>query len=536
MKKRVIIASIILIPILIFAGLYVGVADYFKDKFYFGSVINGVDYTFKTVQEVEDNLAMGVSSYTIKLICRDNKEEWITADDIGYKFVSDGKVQSLKDKQNPYDWIKAYLNKNKVEDNEMVATTTFDENLLNNIIDNLQCMQEKNVVPPQDAYIEFSDDKGYYIVEEQQGNKIKRDILYKLIKEAAENSETEIDLEANNSYEKPKRTKDDKGLNNFIETIERYKNIVIETDYISNVEVINWDNLKNMLNIDIENEIITLNEQAVSDYVVEIARKYDTFGMTRSFPTSYGYTLELKGGDYGWLVNRTEETSELINLINSFTSTKREPIYRYTAVTRDNNGDIGNTYAEIDLSAQRLWFYKDGSLMVDTDVVTGNVSKGWGTPSGFYKITYKQRNATLNGENYSTPVNYWMPFNKNIGMHDADWRYNFGGNIYKTNGSHGCVNIPPEKAAIIYENSFAAMPVIVYESYKEPENTTSVDNGNSSEVNQTIETNQENSQIGTSSEPNTTNTEANQENNQTQTQESSQSTNSQENNSHNLFD
>ncbi len=100
--------------------------------------------------------------------------------------------------------------------------------------------------------------------------------------------------------------------------------------------------------------------------------------------------------------------------------------------------------------------------MLETDCVTGNSARGFDTPAGVYGITYKQRDATLNGENYSTPVSYWMPFNKNIGLHDAGWRSSFGGELYKTSGSHGCVNLPPEAAKRIYEVIQTGTPVICY--------------------------------------------------------------------------
>ena len=83
---------------------------------------------------------------------------------------------------------------------------------------------------------------------------------------------------------------------------------------------------------------------------------------------------------------------------------------------------------------------------MESDFVSGNLSKGWGTPAGTYPLTYKQRNAVLKGEGYRTPVDYWMPFNGGIGMHDATWRSSFGGTIYKTGGSHGCINLPHRNA------------------------------------------------------------------------------------------
>lgn len=55
-----------------------------------------------------------------------------------------------------------------------------------------------------------------------------------------------------------------------------------------------------------------------------------------------------------------------------------------------------------------------------------------------------------------------MPFNGGIGIHDAIWRSQFGGNIYKTNGSHGCVNAPPYLAQKIFENIEPGTPIVCY--------------------------------------------------------------------------
>ena len=125
--------------------------------------------------------------------------------------------------------------------------------------------------------------------------------------------------------------------------------------------------------------------------------------------------------------------------------------------------DYGDTYVEINLTAQHLFFYKDGKMLVESDFVSGNSSRGWTTPPGAFPLTYKERNATLKGEGYRTPVSYWMPFNGGIGLHDANWRSEFGGTIYKTNGSHGCINLPPSVAKTIYENISQGDPVLCYE-------------------------------------------------------------------------
>ena len=122
---------------------------------------------------------------------------------------------------------------------------------------------------------------------------------------------------------------------------------------------------------------------------------------------------------------------------------------------------------EISISDQHLWCYKDYKLVTDTDVVTGNISKGNGTPKGsVWAIDAKKSPAvlgTIETMGYSSPVTYWMPYCGNVGMHDADgWRHEYGGKIYKTNGSHGCVNMPKAAARIVYNTLEIGSAVVVY--------------------------------------------------------------------------
>jgi murein L,D-transpeptidase YcbB/YkuD len=177
--------------------------------------------------------------------------------------------------------------------------------------------------------------------------------------------------------------------------------------------------------------------------------------------SSSGNRINIGGGDYGWSVNKAKETEALIAAIKEGKTIEKQPAYNQTALAYGSN-DIGNTYVEVDMAKQHLWFYKNGVLVTQGDVVTGNVSSDNSTPAGVYKLKFKQRNAILTGPDYATPVDYWMPFNKGVGIHDATWRSVFGGEIYKTSGSHGCVNSPYDLAKTIFENIEAGTPVICY--------------------------------------------------------------------------
>ena len=120
----------------------------------------------------------------------------------------------------------------------------------------------------------------------------------------------------------------------------------------------------------------------------------------------------------------------------------------------------GASYILVDIDNQRVTMYKDGMVLIEDDVVTG--TKGTrDTPKGFFVVDSMQHDAILRGEDYETPVKFWMPFCDGCGLHDASWRNSFGGNIYEWDGSHGCVNMRFSTAKIIFENAYVGMALIV---------------------------------------------------------------------------
>ncbi len=119
-------------------------------------------------------------------------------------------------------------------------------------------------------------------------------------------------------------------------------------------------------------------------------------------------------------------------------------------------------YVEVDLTAQTLYLYTDGALVLETPVVSGCLLTRHRTPAGVYSLIGKYPNVTLRGPDYANFVRWWMPFNRKIGLHDASWRSRFGGTIYRTNGSHGCVNLPREAAETIYNTIDAGYAIVCY--------------------------------------------------------------------------
>jgi len=206
----------------------------------------------------------------------------------------------------------------------------------------------------------------------------------------------------------------------------------------------------------------SLKPEAVAEWVGSLAEKRDTYKKSRRFKSTLRGEITVKGSSFGWQIDQETESAALLQHVENGEALNKEPAYLQTGNPWSTNGDIGDTYVEVDMGAQHLWLYKVGQLVIDTDVVTGNMSRGYGTPAIVAAIKYKARNAVLRGADYATPVKYWMPFYGNYGLHDANWRRSFGGDIYLTGGSHGCVNIPPANAKVIFENVEKGTPVILY--------------------------------------------------------------------------
>lgn len=446
----------IVIGFAILLCIYFGIAMYFKNHFYFGSEINHINVSSKTVEEVKEQMTSKLKAYTVNIKERGGKIEQIRSVDIGLRYNSGGKYEKFKHRQNPLNWISAFFSTKNLKMTDIVV---YDEKLLKEKVEKLSCVNISNIVEPREPGFKYTD-KGYVIIDEVNGNKINKDILCDKVTKAIFSGEDTIDLEAANCYVNPKytsksqRTIDNKNL------LNKYVSSKITYTFGNHKETIDGSIINKWLKID-ENFGVVIDDQKEKNYMNSLFNTYNTVGKTRSFITTLGKTINISGGDYGWSINTAKEIQNLNKTIKEGKTIVKEPAYIQTAFSHDSN-DIGNTYVEIDMANQHLWFYKNGALIVQGDVVTGNESSNDLTTQGIYSLKYKEKNATLTGEDYSTPVECWMPFNGGIGIHDASWRDEFGGNIYKTNGSHGCINSPYYLAKTIFDNIEKGTPVICY--------------------------------------------------------------------------
>ena len=455
--KKVVIGIILILSVLT-TGVYFFGVYYFTNHFLPGSVVGSWNCSYMTVDETEELLSRQTAAYVLAVETRGGGREAITEEESGLIYVSDGSVKKLMKEQDRFKWFLAFQQSSSYE---MPLSASFDDKeKLKNAVQSLKCMQPENITEPLDAHIADNGSQ-FEIVPETQGNAPDRKKTMVAIRKAVSELVQTVNLEEQGCYQEPAVLRDDEKLNRDCEQMNRLTDTVITYDFADRTEVLDRDTLKDWLIRDSEGEY-TIDRTRVAAYVNDLGYKYDTFGCTRNFRTYNGRQITISGGDYGWAIAQDAETEALMQALLNGETQVREPVYAYTAWSRDTN-DIGYTYIEIDLASQRLVFYKDGQPVVDTAVVTGNPNiDGNGTPSGCFAVDAMKSPAVLTGEDYEANVTYWMPFCKNVGIHDAPWRTEFGGNLYLLEGSHGCVNVPYDQAQIIYNNIGVGAPVIVY--------------------------------------------------------------------------
>ncbi|UWP59913.1 L,D-transpeptidase family protein [Ruminococcus gauvreauii] len=457
-KKKVALAILLVAAVLL--GIYFGLSLFFRSHFMFGTTINRLGCSGRSVERVKEELQDHIMEYELTLKERDDQTEVISAGQLGLKYVDDNGVEQLLEEQNPFSWIAALFRGN---DYQVSANTQYDKSTVDEILNGLTCFQENHVTAPADAVIEETDD-GFVITPEVQGNTLKRDQVKQAVIDAVDAGRTELDLEELDLYEKPSVLSTDEGLNAELQQLNTITTAQITYDFVDRQFTVDRSVIREWLVKD-ENGDYVLDQDQAAAWVKHMAYETDTFGLEHTFQTSLGPTITLAaGGDYGWVINKDETTQQLIDNINAGTQGNLEPVYVYTAMDRSSN-DIGGTYVEVCIQEQKMWCYKDGQLVVETPVVTGNSATGHDTPSGsVWAIDAKKKDAHF--KQFNVDVTFWLPFNGGVGIHDASWRSSseYVPSTFRSNGSHGCVNTPYDAAEQIFNTVDIGYPVIVYYS------------------------------------------------------------------------
>lgn len=442
-------------------GLLIAGSVYCSSHFSKGTIINEIDASGLTMEELESRMREYVLTVRERTGEGSYITETITGDQIGVTVSNTDELNGILKQQNILKAISSYI-KGEQQVYTVENLYAYVDSALMTAILKLQGFQESFVVEPVDAHIsEYDPQTGYRIVPEIRGNVLNQTKTIQTVETAVDALLTEIDLEKAGCYEEPSVYADDAKLTERLEQMKQYTDLRIVYHFGQQEEVIDGSVLSGWLLVDEETNKVSVSEEKIDDFVVMLRKKYDTIFRSREFQTSYGKTITIEGGDYGWWMNYSQEQEQLKEMIENGESGERIPVYYQTAAVYGSQ-DYGNTYIEINLTAQHLFLYVNGEKKMESEFVSGNAARGFDTPAGIYGITYKEQDAMLVGENYETPVSYWMPFNGNIGLHDAIWRDSFGADIYKKSGSHGCINMPYLKAKELYGEIAKGTPVICY--------------------------------------------------------------------------
>lgn len=446
--------SIILIASMVL--IYLIISLYFMNHCFFNTVINGVDVSLKAHDDVDEIIRSYIKDYKLQLIKRNGEIEEIIGQDIEMQYNEINSIYKIYRIQKSFIWISSLSKKQRYYTSNLFL---YNKEKLEIKINELNCLN-KNIIEPQNVSFKYSAGS-YEVIEEVYGNKIYKDKLYEAVEASILKGKTELNLNENHCYENPKYTLSSDKTPKTKNLLNKYVSAKITYIFGSENEILDANTISQWLSVD-EDLGVIINEKSVEEYVQGLSKKYDTVGIARKIKTSTNKIVEVKGGFYGWKINFADETKALLENIKLGEILEKEPIYTQKALSRDKD-DIGNTYVEINITRQYLWFYKGGKLITQGAIVTGNPNKGNSTKLGIYMLNYKEKGSTLIGHNYEAEVTYWMPFNGNIGIHDASWRYSFGREIYKRNGTHGCVNVSLYLAKKIFDNIEDGTPVICYE-------------------------------------------------------------------------
>ena len=460
-KRRMLIGGIAgLCVVALIAGsqIHKHYKEFYTTHFFNGTVINGEDASKKTVEEVKDDIKQNVSHYNLK-IKELNRDEKITAQDVGLEYVDDGKVDELMEEQEEGKW---FLHLAGTTEFDVNAGTKYDEGKLTETIAGLECFKEENVTKPQNATLK-DENNVFSIQDEVEGNEVNLEKFTAAVKEALDKGGTSIDIVKNDCYNHPTIYRDNETLKARMDKWNEYMRVNVTYAFGDNIEVVNADTVKP--NVVDDGSTVDLPTDWIRSLVYGWGQKYDTFGLAREFTTHSGETVMVEeGGDYGWVIDKDVTIADVTDAILTGAQGERPVTFLYSAMGWDN-GDLTGTYVEVSIAEQHLWCYKDYELVMDTDVVTGLPTTERGTTPGTFAVDAKKEDAVLGSldvQGYESPVSFWAPFNGGQGLHDAPWRSDFGGDIYLSNGSHGCVNIPPENMEAIYNAIDIGTAVVVY--------------------------------------------------------------------------
>lgn len=465
MKKRILKHLVIVLAIITISlmGTYVGLAVYYHNAFAYGTWINGVYCTGRSIQEVNDELVKDFTYEGVHVYDKDGNVFTIPAEQISYQFDFGRALEIYQKQQNAWMWIDSMIHEHITD---LTPVVSYDPVKFEACFATLPFSVDN--IPNEERRVEIiKTDRGYELVNERT-EVLNLEEAKAVILAAVEDSKEEVSLVEAGCYHDLELTDQMRDTLVLWEKLEAFQQCGIvyqmgeEQIPLDGSVVSEWIALDEAGGFLLDEAgQLQLKEGAIEEFVAELAAEYDTVGASRQFHATRGEIVTVEGGLYG---NQIDQKAEIAYLTAAFRERRQEvhePAYLQEA-WKQGKEDIGSTYIEVDMGEQKMYYYVDGVLKIETPIVTGNTSRRMGTPSGVNYVYLKQKNRILRGANYASHVDFWMPVKGNIGIHDAAWRSKFGGEIFKTDGSHGCVNTPREAMEQLYDMAQVGTPVVMF--------------------------------------------------------------------------
>lgn len=447
---------------------YIGISVFFMSHFFINTEINGHSFSGKTISEGEDYLKGQVKKYLLTMHQKDGKTDIIKGSDIELMYHNNGQLKNVLKKQNAFLWPQSVFAPRSAS---ITIDLSYNQNALDAVINSLDFMTAKQI-PPTSAAPKF-DGSQFKVEPETAGTAIDINILKEKVKASILQLSANMDLKKEKCYAAPKYTTSSEKVKKACAEMNKYCKASI-TYPMNEKVIVDKSLIATWLGVD-DDMNVTFHDDIMKEWLKKLGDKYNTVGTTRTFTTPTGKNATVSGGTYGWSINEDKELKDLKTNIKNSEVTTREPAYYIggTAVSHEMP-DWGNTYVDIDLSEQKMWYVVNGTIALTTDVVTGVPIPEKITPTGVYSLQDKKTNETLVGSikpstgepEYRTTVSYWMriTWDTGIGLHDATWQSAFGGTLYQipTIGSHGCINMPLDQAAALYNMIAIGTPIIIH--------------------------------------------------------------------------
>lgn len=464
MKKLILV---VLMAACLLAGGYFAMYRYYENAdFICGTWINGEYCAGKTITEVEADLLASEPELSLTVVERNGKEQSIGMTELGEDAVSSDYKPALlqiSTGQEAGNWVVDTFHSVYYD---VVPQRTVSREASDRAAEQLICVRqamqtrhpEVAVLKTENGYT-LKDEKAFYL-----DVRAVKDAVY----EALVSQTEKLDLKEAGCYTQLPYTEEEQETRKLWEKIEAFQDCGIVYQFGAEQVPVDASVVCEWITVDQEGEFaldkegnLILNEEKVREYIDFLAEEYDTYGAVREFQTTRGDVVTIEGGTYGNKLDKKAEVKYLTEAFLNGTREIHEPSYERKAWAQGKN-DIGDTYIEVDMGEQTMYYYEKGTCLVKTPIVTGDMMRRRDTPSAVCFVYGKQKNRVLRGPGYAARVKFWMPVKGGIGIHDASWRKEFGGDIYKTEGSHGCINTPYDAMERLYERVEVGTPVVMF--------------------------------------------------------------------------